>query len=508
MLARANLRALARLAPAVAVSVGLLSACSVSNTVTGGNDPVTKPAVQSETSAASAVVNGKMRLSVAYNDETGQAAKIQYPDDKSRLVVTGATAMGWSWSDDGKTWTHGGPVPTPPGFSVLWGDPAMAVSGSKKNIVFMSSLAVPTSKMPANGVVNSFQTGTVTSPLGGACIAKSTDGGKGFSNWHCIQDLTAIAGVDEAVKGHFYDGGSMASTPSGEVFAAYNDVPAGQMDVWRATSENAASFTQLPDPFPGKVAVSHPRMRVGPDGVLYLAAKLLTGNGAASVFMTRLVNGGWTPAVQVGQPLAVNLAALDLGSSVQGKPLTLRLGPQFAFDVGASSNGGKDAVRLVETHSSGGRFFLQGFACAADLTSCAPVQGWKLGPSSPGAPPLDLYNPDVVAWPGDAAHPDPVWQASFMERFGSSTTTINVSRTTLGFVNGNPLVFPVNIAKQVPVCSDARGFWGDYDVMIITGPGKSGMNWMRFFTDSSNGCAKRWQFTGQEQHVSQANYDL
>lgn len=505
-----RLRAAVRLAMAAAAAAGLLCGCKASiTTVTGGADPTTKPSVQSETAAAKAVVNGAVRLSVAYNDETGQANLIQYPDSVSRKVVTGATAMGWSWSDDlGKTWTHGGPLSPPAGFTVLWGDPAMTVSGSKPSVVFLSSLAVPSSKMPAGGIVNSFQTGAFGSPIGGACIARSVDGGKTFTHKQCVQDFTPNNNDPDAAKGHFYDGGAMASTPTGEVFAAYDDIPSGQMDVWRAPNENAM-FAQLPDPFPGKTAVSHPRMRVGPDGVLYLAAKILTSNSDAAVFMTRLVGGKWTAPVQVGQPfMATSIPTVDFGTSVQGSPLIYRMGPQFAFDVGKSSQGGKDAVRLVETHLTGGRFFLKGFACAADLTGCAEMGGWQVGPSSAGATPLDVYNPDVVAWPGDAAHPDPAWQATFMERFGASTTTVDVSRTTLGFVNGTPLVFPVNIAKQIPLCPDTRGFWGDYDVMIITGPGQSGMNWMRFFADSSNGCAKRWKFTGQEQHVSQANYDF
>lgn len=498
----------ARTLPALAAAavLALLCGCSVSHTVTGGADPATKADAQSETAATVAKVGNQLRLVVAYNDWTGQAAKIKFPDENSRLVVAGASQMGWSFSDDlGKTWTHGGPLSPPNGFSVLWSDPAIATSGAKGNLVFISALAVPDAKMPAGGINGGFQSGPMDSPIGGACIARSTDAGKSFVHWHCMQNTDPIAAVPGAANGHFYDGASMASTPAGEVFAAYDDVPAGRIDVWRAPDENGA-FKRLADPFPGKVAASHPRMKVGPDGVLYLAARMaLDENGNTAVFMTRLVAGAWTPAVQVGQP-AFLPGGLDLGSMVLGSKLTIRTAVDFGFDVGTSSAGGGDAVRLVDVHVSNGRRFLQGGACAADLSGCQVFQGWQLGPSSPGATPLDLYGPEVVAWKGDAAHPAS-WQVSFMERFRASTTTVNVSRSTLGFVNGSPLVFPVNIAKQVPVCSDRRGYWGDYDAMILTGPGKSGMNWMRFFTDASSGCTQRWQFVAHDQHISQASYD-
>ncbi|MFL6234824.1 MAG: hypothetical protein ACJ76N_16945 [Thermoanaerobaculia bacterium] len=498
MRAKANLSA-------AALAAALLCACSLNYTVTGGKDPVTQPDNQSETAATVAVVNGKTRLVVSYNDETGQAAKIQYANSTSRLALKGATQMGWSWSDDGgKTWTHGGPLASPQGFSILWGDPAMATSGKNKNVVFLSSLAVPDSKMPPGGISGSLSTfGVLGYPIGGACIAKSTDGGKSFVQWHCVQNTTP-AGADQfAANGHFYDGGAMASTPNGAVFAAYNDTETGKIDVWTAPDENG-SFTQMANPFPGKTAVLHPRMRVGPNGILYLAAEMLTNNGGVALFMTRFVGGVWTNPVQVAQGSEAG-PAVDFGSNVQGSKLTVRTAAQFGFDVGTASAQGNDAVRILETHKSGGRLFLEGTACSANLQTCAVMSGWQLGPSS--ATPLDLYNPDVVAWWGDKTN-EATWQASFMERYGTSVTKVNVSRTTLGYVNGTPLVFPVNITKDVPVCSDTRGYWGDYDGMILVGPAaQGGMSWMRFYTDSASACSKRWVFVAREQHVSQASYD-
>lgn len=504
MLAKANLRALAGLAAIAAA----LCACSTNHTVTGGNDKVTQPDNQSETAATVAVVNGKTRLSVGYNDETGQAAKILYANQDSRLALKGATQMGWSFSDDlGKTWTHGGPLAPPKGFSILWGDPAMATSGKKSNVVFLASLAVPDSKLPPGGVNGWFSDSDPTFgfPIGGACIAASADGGKSFATPKCVRNTTALGNDPTAVNGHFYDGAALASTPNGKVFAAFTDTETGKIDVWTAPDENSA-FTQMADPFPGVTAFMHPRMRVAPDGILYLAAPILTGQGGSVLFMTRFVGGVWTPAVQVTSG-GDQGPAIDFGSMVQGSELKVRTAGQFGFDIGTASAQGNDAVRIMETHWSGGRLFIEGSACSANLQTCAVMQGWQLGPSSAGATPLDVYNPDVIAWKGDKTN-EATWQASFMERFGTSVSTVNVSRTTLGYVNGNPLVFPVNIAKNIPVCSDQRGYWGDYDGMILVGPAaKSGMSWMRFYTDSSNACSKRWFFVAREQHVSQASYD-
>jgi hypothetical protein len=155
-----------------------------------------------------------------------------------------------------------------------------------------------------------------------------------------------------------------------------------------------------------------------------------------------------------------------------------------------------------------GRLYLEATACAADLTSCHVVSGWQVGPSDSGATPLDVYNPDVVAFTGDKINPTATWQTSFAERFGASTTTSNVGRGTLGYVGSTALIIPVDIVKLTPECSDQRGYLGDYDAMVRTASDPTnGGTWMRFYTDSSSGCSQRWLFQGLAQHVSQANYN-
>jgi hypothetical protein len=473
--------------------------------VTGGGDKVTGAAAQSETASTLGVSGGKTYIVVSYNDETGQSSLIKYPSSIDRLALKGASQMGWSYSDDGgKTWTHGGPVATPKGWSILWGDPAMATSGADKSIVFLSNLAVPDAKYPMGGVNGSFAVG-ITSPIGGACIAKSTDGGQNFSIWHCVSNKAPVGGDPSASNGHFYDGGALASTPSGAVYAAYVDVETGLIDVWSAPNASG-SFSAMPTPFPSRTAVSHPRLRVGPDGTLYVGAQLQVNSGVA-LYISRWFNGAWSPAT-LASNYGILYPGIDFGSTVQGAELTVRTAGQFGYDVGTPSAGGNDAIRVMSTRLNDyGRLYIEGSACAADLTGCHIVGGWQIGPSDKGATPLDVYNPDVVAWWGDGSHPA-TWQTSFMERFGASTTTVNVARGTLGYVSGSALIIPVDIVKNTPVCSDTRGYWGDYDAMILAGfDPKLGGTWMRFYTDSSSACSKRWEYEGVAQHVSQTNYD-
>ena len=303
----------------------------------------------------------------------------------------------------------------------------------------------------------------------------------------------------------------MASSPSGEVFAAYVDIATSQIDLWRSPDGNQP-FQRIATPFPNYVVASHPRLRIAPDGSLYAAAQILANaqTGAYYVYLSRYVNGNWQMAHGASNTTMV-YPSVDFGTTVQGSPLRLRTGPQFSFDVGAASEGGGDAVRLLYTRIDGntGRLFVQGAACDLALTSCGDLAGWKLGTSGPNDKPVDAFNPNLVAWKGFIGLP-PTWQGSFVYRYGKPTTSVNVARATIGYANGQAFTIPVDIIQNTPVCSDTRlpaGYWGDYDDMLLAGFNSDGSSdWVRFLTDSSNGCAKRWGFTAQAQHVQVTRY--
>jgi hypothetical protein len=474
--------------------------------VTGSAGDPTASGTQSETAATEALIMPVgARIVVAYNDETNDQNFITYTE-AGRTVNSGASLMGWSYSDDsGSTWTYGGKLKPPKDWSVLWGDPALGTSKTQQNVVFMSNLAVPAAKFPGpiDGPLNDF--------IGGACLAKSTDSGKTFNIWQCVSNTDPLTDSDGS-KGHFYDGGSIVGSSTGEMFAAWVDVDNWQIDVYRAPNENG-TFTRIAPPFPGMHIGAHPRLRTAPDGSLYVAAQRRifdssTNTDRSYVFMNRYANGSWQYAVQVSSEL-VFYVDIDFGTTVQGSQLVLRTGSQLSFDIGAASAEGSDAIRLVYQRQSATtkQLFIAVAVCSLDLVTCHDAWSTE-GDAGPGNNLIDFYNGEVVAWPGSVSIPA-TWQATWAFRYGK-TNTVNVSRSVLGYFNGTPLLLPVDIIKQTPVCPDTRGgngggYWGDYDAMVRTGLAKS--IWLRFLTDSSQGCTKRWWYTAESQHVQLAHYD-
>ena len=71
--------------------------------------------------------------------------------------------------------------------------------------------------------------------------------------------------------------------------------------------------------------------------------------------------------------------------------------------------------------------------------------------------------------------------------------------------NGTRILLPFKLIKSHLVCSDLRGYWGDYDDMELVGFTSSQTAiFMRAFSDSSQGCTKRWEYTSHHLHVSSA----
>ena len=493
----------------------LLQACSVlscsnRNGVTGGQGSPTNSGTQTETSSTLALTGGVSRIVVAFNDETNEGSTITYTAS-NRHVTSGASLMGWSYSDtQGASWTYGGKVPAPPDWPVLWGDPAITTSQSSYGIVWMSNLAVPSAKLPPGGIDGYLDYTDSEAYIGGACIAKSTDAGKAFAVYQCVTDTSAVAGVGDSTQGHFYDGGSMVSSNTGEVFAAFVDVATSQIAVWRSPNDTG-KFSPIAPPFPGMYVGAHPRLRAAQDGSVYLATQVLVQDGPSNVvsqvMMNRWSSGAWGKPIQVSNNGTVFYGSVDFGTTVDGSELTWRVGNSFSFDVGASSPNGSDAVRLLYLREISGHRSLAASACYADLHQCFDVPQWSFQGGGPGNTAVDIINPELAAWPGFIGLPA-TWQATWAYHYGT-TSTVNLSRATLGYFpnSDNPLVvIPVDILQNTPLCSDTRGYWGDYDSMLLIGWQGTSSLWMRFITDSSQGCPTRWGFVGNTQHLQQANY--
>jgi hypothetical protein len=495
-----------RSAGIVSTVVLAASGCSSGVAVTGATD-ATSIGTQTETAATTSFFGGVHRIVVSYNDESSTQATILY-GPSTRQILRGASLGGWSYSEDhGATWKYGGKLKPPPGWAGLWGDPAITTSRSSYGTVFVSNLAFPDAKFPSGGV-NGWVDGSIA---GGACLFRSPNGGVDFKFFQCLTDTTPVPGSPFSSRGHFYDGGSLAAGPGGEIYAAYVDLDTSQIVVYRSP-DGAAPFVPIPPPVPDYYVGTHPRIQVGPDGVLFAmtAAKQRSGpNPQYMLVVNRFLNGAWASPTLI-TPAEVT-PEVDLGSSLLGFKLTVRTGPQFSFDIGTRSDVWDDSVRfLVTQRNDAGWLFVRGGVCDYALSSCGWLTGWAFGAdrvTGREAQRVDVFNPDVVAFPGFLFGIAPRWQGSFLTRYGTSTTTLNLTRATLGYVDGKPFSIPVDIGRDQPVCSDQRGYWGDYDAHVVAGVAGNSVRFMRFMTDSSRGCTERWFFVGKHQHVRAFSYE-
>ncbi|HEX8073588.1 MAG TPA: hypothetical protein VF545_01270 [Thermoleophilaceae bacterium] len=425
---------------------------------------------------------GKQVITVTYNDGTDAAGKVDY-SPTGRVVHPGATKLGWSYSTDlGKSWKYGGAVPPPPGWAALWGDPAITSDFLDQRNVFISNLAIPSSKMPAGGI-----SGDLDGYIGGACIARSRDGGITFKSLECVSN-----------NSHFYDGGSMAAAGSARdrsVYAAYVDVNAARIDVYRAPDDDG-HFKLMADPFPGMKMFSHPRLRFDRStGSLYVGA--IAGDGG--VYLNRFTGGAWDKPILASNSTAGN-------PRVQLSDRKLRTGYQFSYDVGATSKAGNDGVRTLYTvkDTDTNRFYVRGSRCSFDLSGvCRDVPEWG---TTPGNFSIEgqQFNPSVRAFPGFLGL-RPAWKATYMSTEDDpSGNTVSIKEGDLTVLpDGTRLFLPFDLVEGQVVCPDARGYWGDYNELQLIGFKDDGTaQFIMPHSDSSKGCASRWTYTSQEVHVS------
>lgn len=458
--------------------------CSTAGTpVTSGLGPG-----QSETAVAAR--DGGSVITITYNDDSNNSGKIVYTSS-NRTVYSGASLMGWSYSTDaGAHWTYGGKVGTTSDWPVIWGDPAITISRTSPSYVFLSNLAVPSGKYPSSGLVTTVSSSDFYTAIGGGCIARSKDAGKSFALYQCVHS-----------EGYnFYDGGSMASSPTKEIFAGFVNVDFSQIDIWRSPDENG-TFSLLSTPFGAYYIATHPRLRVGSDGSLYVAAEDEYGE----VLVNRYASGSWgTP-----QLACANVAIYPL-INLSDRPL--RTAVQFSFDVGSNSIIGNDAVRFVctTTDTKTGRLYLESSYCPLDLsTGCQDASGWSTSTQNSSGYKGDQFNPIVKAFqPGGGSKADAEWKVSFLSRENDpSGNTVSVQQGNLAVLPDKVRVFVE--FDQVPgqlVCSDNRGYWGDYDDMQIYQVG-SYPSFIRGQTDSTAGCSQRWDVESEQVHVSSTSID-
>jgi len=494
-LAQTNLRSIAA---AVVSAAALLGGCAPDHyQVTGKDDG--DPGwhgTQSETASEVAFARGQKIFVTTYNDDTDDG-KITYTAN-DRVVFPGASLLGWSYSRDrGKTWAYGGKVRPPKGIAALWGDPSILVSSTDSNRVYITSLAIDESKIPASGHHGWMDDGSIT----GACVARSDDGGIHFAIHSCFSE-----------SGHFYDGSTMAAGSGGDqrIFAAFRDVENSHIDVW-ASPDGLASFVKIADPFPNMQMLSHPRMAYDRVTGALLVAAIATDQ---VIYMNRLVGTTWQVPVRASHPTT----RIDIPVG----PQTIRMAYGFSFDVGNPStteldNGGTrvndDAVRMLYTtrDAESQRIYVRGSSCRADLSVCKDVPQWGTTPGNLNTP-RNQWNPTVKAWIGFIGLP-PVWKATY-QTTDDDPNAVSIKQGNLAVLpNGTPIFLPFDLVAPRPVCPDFRygspgnaknGYWGDYDEMIFAGfgPNSTTPEFLLGFSDSSKGCVSQSEFTSNHLHVS------
>jgi hypothetical protein len=485
-------------AGALVCAAAVLTACTPDHYAATGKDDSdpTWHGTQSETASAVAFTRGQDIFVTVYNDDTYDGKIIYTAND--RVVLPGASMLGWSYSRDrGKTWTYGGKVKPPKGIAALWGDPAILVSRAYASRVYITSLAIDESKIPAAGHHGWMDDGTIT----GACVARSDDGGIHFAIQSCFSE-----------SGHFYDGSAMASGFGGDprIFAAFRDVENSHIDVW-ASPDGLAPFAKIADPFPKMQMLSHPRLAYDQvTGALVVAAIA----DDQLIYMNRLLGGNWQGPVQ-----ASNVTTrIDIPVGAQ----TIRMAYGFSFDVGSPSltdldNGGTrigdDAIRMLYTtrDAESQRIYVRGSACRADLSLCRDVPQWGTTPGNLYTP-RNQWNPTVKAWIGFIGLP-PEWKATY-QTTDDDPNAVSIKQGNLAVLpNGTPMFLPFNLVAPRPVCPDFRygspgnaksGYWGDYDEMTFAGfdPSSTSPQFLLAFSDSSKGCVNQSEFTSDRLHVS------
>ena len=501
-----------------------LAACATGVRITGDYDQgATRDHNQAETAAARAIVNDQTILSVVFNDQTDPGNTLLALSPTGRSVHPGFSLFGWSYSEDGgATWIYGGKAPVPAGWAVVWGDPSATVSATNPAMVFATQLAKSSEAMPTAETVTS---------TSGACIFRSLDGGKTFAPFGCVANKDPTSG-GQASLGHFYDGSSMTAAADGSIFAAYWDVTInGRFDVWRSPDGNS-DFVRLPDPFPGHDVWQHPLLRAHrSDGSVYIAGYGKSATGGSVIWINRYKNGAWGQPRNIG-PAAGGQIALQPGCiPFFGAPcssgvdkLTLRAGNQFSFDIGhADDPAGRDAIRFLYTVLEGSPFApklrLAAATCDADLNACytgTSTNDWASPP--PTESDTAYFSPIVRAWSGTRVSA-PVWMTSFTRRLTLPATAVHFMSARLEYVPGTiQRVFtPIVQSDSMPICPDGRGYWGDFDDLIVAGfvatervrppqaevPGpRSEPRWLRTVSDSRSGCVKRWALTSAPVHVT------
>lgn len=359
--------------------------------VTGGSvrlpgRDITDEAHQSESVTAISRNGSNFVVTVGYNDQTIDPLfpTIIYTDftvtgdprdGTGRLITKGQTLMGWSYSTNGgRTFTYGGRVKPPTGWSLIWGDPAITKVSIDDPNVYYAQIAGTTAAFEATwdpslqAIVSSGQ--NIANALNGYCISRSTDRGVTFNAIGCVntgfQDGTAVAvAMDQANRHEVYVGGTGNK-------------------VSRMDGESMTFSTTAIDPpivfGANQFGNDHPRMRVN-NGILYYARAVSTNQG--SILVINRLNAATNATTWLGQATVMcgaNPCRPLGGDALLATGKFLAAGPTFSFDFGQDTNG-QQKLRVAFTAQDGAfngpnLRAINVAECDLDVTNCR-LTGWS-----------------------------------------------------------------------------------------------------------------------------------
>jgi hypothetical protein len=440
--------------------------------VSGASAVKTDGVGQAETAETINTATGNLIRVITYNDRD-YPPFLEYTET-DRIVRSDASMMGWSVKQGSLGWAH---VNFYPGatadWPVYWGDPAIATVPATAT-VFMLNLAVHKSRWSGENHGAMF--------VNGACIVRSTDGGVSFSLFQCVhRDL------------HFYDGSALAGASGDRMYAAFFDTDnsARKIDVWLSTG--GGQFALLPDPFPGKIISSHPRLRALGEKV-YVAA--VDSNSQLLYALYSPSSNSWSAAKVVATVAGNTEVTLKSG-------IPIRQNGAFAFAYGNVSEF-VTQVRFWYQVSSGGALILQGSHCPTDPasgTACTQPSNWRTPSGINSFMPAMATAKVVPKFGGSVSY---IWKLTWQTEENQPMGNVTLAQGNFDLSQTNGRFWrSLTQGSQTP-CPDLRGYWGDYDEMQAYNSGTSNPTFSRPYTDSTDGTCVRWQFKGTPQHVSEA----
>lgn len=418
-----------------------------------------------------------------------------------RVVCPGTSQAGINVFDNGDGWQTPTYISPPSGWSLLWGDPAIARFEGK---AWVSSLGSPSTRFAQIANFNGcFRTSNAPGSLfpgslgssgllAGACVFAFLPGSSVASSSQCFR---RNQGLDAPSSGNdFLDGGMLVESSELGLFAAYWDFTTNTPAVYRR-APGSSGFVPLPNP-PGVTLAWHPIVTATEDAFFLISPQQGTG-----VLLLSRWNGSWSQPVTIATDFAIDSVRLKDNLRIR----------TVGIDVAYLRNDNNPAIPLrlaVWYHRLNGALtFLQGLLCDPATLACTKPAGMR---SSVSITSGNAFMPAVANALKTISGQPFRSPRNILTYWGEDGASGMVRLMLERFdTNGTMSSFQAKTQYQQPCPWSRRGsasfYWGDYDNMYVRSDFTAAPVMVRPGTDSSNiACdpAQNMDFRGNNQHVS------